>query len=78
MQELTGLPKVKTIIGARLLFRYQNVRQKVDKRPVPSWPSSTSTPPDVRKEERFGGISVVIENPLAAIDKHMVTYMSGR
>jgi hypothetical protein len=30
----------------------------------------------VRKEERLGGISVVIENPLAAIDKHMVAYMS--
>jgi hypothetical protein len=32
----------------------------------------------VRKEARLGGISVVIEDPLAAIDKHMVAYMSGR
>jgi len=32
----------------------------------------------VRKEARLGGISVVIENPLAAIDNHMVAYMSGR
>jgi hypothetical protein len=32
----------------------------------------------VRKEARLGGISVVIENPFAAIDKHMVAYMSGR
>jgi hypothetical protein len=31
----------------------------------------------VRKEERLGGISVVIENPLAAIDEHMIAYMSG-
>jgi hypothetical protein len=31
----------------------------------------------VRKEERLGGISVVIEDPLAAIDKHVVAYMSG-
>jgi hypothetical protein len=32
----------------------------------------------VRKEARLGGISVVIENPLSAIDKHMVARMSGR
>jgi hypothetical protein len=32
----------------------------------------------VRKEERLGGISVVIEDPLTAIDKHVVACMSGR
>jgi hypothetical protein len=38
----------------------------------------TSTSPNVRKEERLGRISVVIEDPLAAIDKHMVADVSGR
>jgi hypothetical protein len=32
----------------------------------------------VRKEALLGGISVVIEYPLAAIDKHMVACVSGR
>ena len=31
----------------------------------------------MRKEARLGGISVVIEDPLAAIDKYMVACMSG-
>jgi hypothetical protein len=32
----------------------------------------------MRKEARFGGISVVLEDPLAAIDKHVVAPISGR
>src|SRR5262249_19566185 len=78
MEELAGLSKPKTIEGARCRFRDQDISRKLDQRPVPPWLSSTSAPPNVLKEARFGGIPVVIEDPLAAIDEHVVAPISGR
>jgi len=77
MQELARLTKPKAIVGAGLLFRYQHVARQRDECPAPTRPSLTSTARDVREEARFGGVSMVVEDPVAAVDKHVISGVSG-
>src|SRR5262249_27092394 len=77
MLELARLTKPKAIVGAGLLFRYQHIARQWDEHSVPPRPSLASALPDVREKAGSGGISMVVEDPVAALDEHMISAISS-
>jgi hypothetical protein len=77
MKEVTWLTKPKTIVCPGSRLRDEHIRRQRMKCAIPPRPPSTRPPPNVSEEPMLSRIAVVVEDPVPAIEKHMIAGVSG-